>query len=395
MDNLQAIFCGGFFRAVSCEAVSPGTLPQRRHLWAHPQEHFPCASLDRFFACPLSLELLRAFYLVLSSVRFPADQFCWRPIAGVFALRFLMQGLFSALSFAKLFWHALSQGFSLGFGFSPVHLPCKLPQGRFPWTLSRVRLQCALSGVDFWFNFLPGLFPCNFLPGRLQWEHLRGLFVRSFARVSSVRFFAGTFYPHSLVGSFFVPFLYVLFLWTFSRSFFRALFRGAIFSGTLSQWRYRSAHTQEPFLCTSLQWLFWHALSQKFLQCAFLKEIFFTTAFRKLLPHSPSQEFSRGLFTGASLVHLSHGRFPSIFRRVVFSALSCWRFFSAIFSGAFSVRFFAGKISMGSIAGAFSVHSLLGSLYHALFCNGDIHKLLRWGCFLTVFRSAFFHAVLR
>ena len=76
---------------------------------------------------------------------------------------------FCVPSIARLFPYALSHGFSRGLphwhillelllqgfphGFSPVHLPCKLPHGRFPWTLSLGRLQCSLSGVVFWFNF--------------------------------------------------------------------------------------------------------------------------------------------------------------------------------------------------------------------------------------------------
>ena len=59
-------------------------------------------------------------------------------------------------------------------------------------------------GGGFLVQFFTGLSPCNFLQGRLQWEHLRGaFFVRSFARVSSVQFSAGTFYLHCLVGSFY------------------------------------------------------------------------------------------------------------------------------------------------------------------------------------------------
>ena len=50
---------------------------------------------------------------------------------------------------------------------------------------------------------------------------------------------------------------------------------------------------------------------------------------------------------------------------------------------------------MGSIAVAFSVASLTGPFYVALFCKGELHKLLRGDYFPTLFRSAFFRALLR
>ena len=264
-------------------------------------------------------------------------------------------------------------------GFSPVHLPCKLPHGRFPWTLSRCRLQCSLSKVDFWFNFFRVYLRAIFSTGDFNGSICEGFFVRSFARVSSLRFSAGTFYLHCLVGSFFVLF----FVCAFPMDFFAQLLPCSLswgcfpwhsFAVEISIGSYPGA-----FTVRSSQWLFRHALSQKFLQRALLQgffsrplsESFFRTLPRRVLPVGFSQ--------GHLLCSPSHGRFPISFQRVVFSALCHRKIFSATFSGAFSVRFFAGKISMGSIAGAFSAHSLMWSFYPALFCKGDIHKLLRGG----------------
>ena len=234
-----------------------------------------------------------------------------------FCLALLCRASFPRLLSQSFFGTLFCRAFPMGY--SPVHLPCKLPHGRFPWTLSRVRLQCALSGVDFWFNFLPGLFPCNFLPGRLQWEHLRGLFVRSFARVSSVRFFAGTFYPHSLVGSFFVLFFVCAFpLDLFAQLLPCSLSWGSFpwhsFAVEISIGSYPGAFPVRFFAVAFSARSFAEVFAARFFAGGF-----FTTAFRKLLPHSPLQGFSRGLLLLCSLLH---GRFPIIVRRVVFSALS-------------------------------------------------------------------------
>ena len=164
-------------------------------------ELFPCASLEWFFACPLSQELLRAFYLVLYSVRFPADQFCWRPIAGVFALRFCAGPLFRAF-FREAF---PARSFA---GLSPWVIPRCIFRANFRMDgfhgLFREVVYSVLSGGWIFGSIFSGSFSVHFLQGRLQWEHLRGaFFVRSFARVSSVQFSAGTFYLHCLVGSFY------------------------------------------------------------------------------------------------------------------------------------------------------------------------------------------------
>ena len=145
----------------------------------------------------------------------------------------------------------------------------------------------------------------------------------------------------------------MLFPWTFSRSFYRAIFRGAIFPGTLSQWRYRSAHTQELFLCASSQWLFRHALSQKFLQRVFLQGFFSRplsgSFFRTLL----CRDFPVGFSQGHLLCTLSHGRFPIIVQRVVFSALCRRIFFSAIFSGLSPCAFLLGRFLWAPSRGLF------------------------------------------
>ena len=98
---------------------------------------FPVAS-----SCVLLSAFLRAFSgrsILLAPFR---RRFCIALLCRASFPRLLSQSFFGTL-FCRAF----------PMGYSPVHLPCKLPHGRFPWTLSRGRLQCSLWGVDFWFNF--------------------------------------------------------------------------------------------------------------------------------------------------------------------------------------------------------------------------------------------------
>ena len=113
--------------------------------------------------------------------------------------------------------------------------------------------------------------------------------------------------------------------------------------------------------------------------------------------------------------------FHGLFREVVYSVLSGGWIFGSIFSGSFSVQFFAGETSIGAFAWGFFcalfrkgfvcailcrnflpalfgrvfLHSLMWSFYPALFCKGDIHKLLRGGYFRTIISSASFRALYR
>ena len=333
------------------------------------------------------------FYLVLSSVRFPADQFCWRPIAGVFALRFCAGPLFRAF-FRKAF---SARSFA---GLSPWVIPRCTFRANFRMDgfhgLFREVVYSVLSGRWIFGSFFPGLSPCNFLQGRLQWELLRGaFFVRSFARVSSVQFSAGTFYLHCLVGSFYVLFLLCafpvdLFAQLLSCSLSWGCFPWHSFAVEISIGSYPGDFPVRFFAVAFSARSFAEVFAARF-----FAGVFFTTAFRKLLPHSPLQGFSRGLFAGASLVLSFAWTVSNICSEGHFQCPLSPNIFQCNFFRAFSVRFFDGKISMGSIAGAFSVHSLMWRFYPALFCKGDIHKLLRGGNFRTIISSASFRALYR
>ena len=300
MGNLQGVFCGGFFRVICCEAVSPGFLSQRRHLCTHPQELFPCASLEWFFACPLSQELLRVFYLVLSSVRFPADQFCWRPIAGVFALRFCAGPLFRAF-FRKAF---LARSFA---GLFPWVFPRCIVRANFRTDgfhgLFRGVVYSALSRGWIFGSIYYGSFSVHFFAGETSMGAFAGgFFVRSFERVSSVQFSAGTFYLHCLVGSFFVLFFVCAFpVELFAQLLPCSLSWGSFpwhsFAVEISIGSYPAAFPVRFFAVAFSARSFAEVFAAHFFSGAF-----FTTDFRKLLPHSPLQGFSRGLFAGASLV---------------------------------------------------------------------------------------------
>ena len=158
-----------------------------------------------------------------------------------FCLALLCRASFPRLLSQSFFGTLFCRAFLMGY--SPVHLPCKLPHGRFPWTLSRGRLQCSLWGVDFWFKFL--------------------------------------------------------------RVFLRAIFCRRDFNGSI---------------------------------CG--------------------------------------GLFCALFRKGFVCAILCRNFLPALFGRVF-------------------LHSLMWSFYPALFCKGDIHKLLRGGYFRTIISSASFRALYR
>ena len=265
--------------------------------------------------------------------------------------------------------------------FSPVHLPCKLPHGRFPWTLSRGRLQFSLSGLVFWFNFFRVYLRAIFCRGDFNGSICGGFFVRSFARVSSVPFSAGTFYLHCLVGPFFVLF----FVCAFPVDFFLQLLLCSLSWGCFP-WHSIAVELSIGsypgiFLCASSQWFFWHALSQKFLHRAFFQGFFSRPLSESFFRTLPRRDFPVGFWQGHLLCTLSHGRFPIIFQRVIFSALCHRRFLVQLFPGlspcaflpgrllwppprglfrytlscgAFILHFFAREISISSFVGAIS-----------------------------------------
>ena len=236
----KGFFCGGFFRVICCEAVSPGFLSQRKHLWAHPQELFPCASLEWFFACPLSQELLRVVFLVLSSVRFPADQFCWRLIAGVFALRFCAGPLFRAF-FRKAF---SARPFA---GLSPWVIPRCIFSANFRMDgfhgLFRKVVYSVLSGGWIFGSIFSGSFSVQFFAGETSMGAFAGgffcaLFRKGFVCAILCRNFLpalfGRVFLHSLMWSFY-PAL-------FCKGDIHKLLRGGYFRTIISSASFRAVY---------------------------------------------------------------------------------------------------------------------------------------------------------
>ena len=142
-----------------------------------------------------------------------------------------------------------------------------------------------------------------------------------------MQFSAGTFYLHCLVGSFFVLFLVCafpvdLFAQLLPCSLSRGCFPWHSYAVEISIGSYPGAFPVRFFAVA----LSARSLAEVLAARSFAG-VFFTTAFRKLLPHSPLQGFYRGLFAGASLVlsfawtvsnNCSEGRFhgplsPNIF----------------------------------------------------------------------------------
>ena len=120
-------------------------------------------------------------------------------------------------------------------------------------------------GGGFLVQFFPGLSPCNCLQGRLQWEHLRGaFFVRSFARDSSVQFYAGFFYLHCLVGSF-----YTLSCGAFILHFSARQISISSFVGAISE-RYLAVPLSVRFIAE----LFPRLFCEGFFSCALSQEHF-------------------------------------------------------------------------------------------------------------------------
>ena len=142
MNNLQGVFCGGFFPGLFfATEVSMGSssvaLSVRIFGVVFCVPFFPGASSCVLFSA--FLRELSGRSILLAPYR---RRFCLALLCKASSPRLLSQSFFGTL-FCRAF----------PMGYSPVHLPRKLPHGRFPWTLSRGRLQCSLCGVDFWFNF--------------------------------------------------------------------------------------------------------------------------------------------------------------------------------------------------------------------------------------------------
>ena len=180
MDNLQAIFCGGFFRAVSCEAVSPGILPQRRHLWAHPQEHFPRASSQNHFPDALSQGSLRcAFEQGFSNGFFYRCNFRAKFRIVGFPGPF-RRVVFRALSRVKLFGAFFLE--------PPAFI---FSHGRFPWALSLGLFWYALSWVSHLLNsFAAEVFMSSFAGAFFLHFFVEALLRNIFRRASSACSFA-------------------------------------------------------------------------------------------------------------------------------------------------------------------------------------------------------------
>ena len=304
MNNLQGVFCGGFFRAISFEAVSPGFLSQRRHLCTHPQELFPCASLEWFFACPLSQELLRVFYLVLSSVSFPADQFCWRLIAGVFALRFCARPLLRAF-FRKAF---SAHSFA---GLSPWVIPRCTFRANFRMDgfhgLFREVVYSVLSAGWIFGSIFSGSFSVQFFAGKTSMGAFAGGFFCALFRKGFVcAILCRNFLP-ALFGR---VFFRALFGMCFSRGPFRAAFTVLSFVGLFSLALFRSGDIDR--------------LIPRSFSCALPRSGFFGTLFRRSFCRAL---FCRGFFHDrfqkASSALSSAGIFPWVFRRGISCALFC------------------------------------------------------------------------
>ena len=92
-----------------------------------------------------------------------------------FCLALLCRASFPRLLSQSFFGTFFCRAFPMGY--SPVHLPRKLPHGRFPWTLSRGRLQCSLWAVDFWFIFFRVFLRAIFCRGDFNGSICGGLFL--------------------------------------------------------------------------------------------------------------------------------------------------------------------------------------------------------------------------
>ena len=252
----------------------------------------------------------------------------------------------------------------------------------------------------------------------------------SFLGISSVNCFAWATYKGFFAGAFSVPSVARLFPRAFFRNggihglIFSSFIRALLWSGFLR------ALSPRSFFVRLLSALFRAVSGRSILLAPYRRRFCLALLCRASFPRLLSQSFFGTLFCrafpmGYSPVHLPcelpHGRFPWTLSR---GRLQCslWGWiFGSIFSGSFSVQFFAGETSMGAFAGGFFcalfrkgfvcailcrnflpalfgrvfLHSLMWSFYPALFCKGDIHKLLRGGYFRTIISSASFRAVYR
>ena len=187
---------------------------------------FPGAS-----SCVLLSALFRAFSgrsILLAPYR---RRFCLALLCRASFPRLLSQSFFGTL-FCRAF----------PMGYSPVHLPCELPHGRFPWTLSRGRLQCYLWGVDFWFNYFRVFLRAIFCRGGFNGSICGGLFCALFRKGFVCAILCRNFLP-ALFGRVFLHSL----MWSFYPALFckgdiHKLLRGGYFRTIISSASFRAVY---------------------------------------------------------------------------------------------------------------------------------------------------------
>ena len=295
MNNLQGVFCGGFFPGLFfATEVSMGSSSV-----ALSVRIFGVVFCVPFFPGASSCVLFSAFLRELSG-----RSILLAPYRRRFCLALLCKASFPRLLSQSFFGTLFCRAFPMGS--SPVHLPCKILHGRFPWTLSRGRLQCSLWAVDFWFIF-SGSFSVQFFAGETSMGAFAGGFFCALFRKGFVcAILCRNFLP-ALFGR---VFLCALFGMCFSRGPFRAAFTVLSFVGLFSLALFRSGDIDR--------------LIPRSFSCALLRSGFFGTLFRRSFC---SALFCRGFFHDrfqeASSALSSAGIFPWVFRRGISCALFC------------------------------------------------------------------------
>ena len=236
-----------------------------------------------------------------------------------------------------------------------------------------------------------GLIPRSFFHAILCIDFLRALFRRGFFRAVFCSFVLShtpwqRMFPWaeprgpnlcaSLQGHFPCTLLNRRFPRTLSRGFLRALLRGAVSLGTLSQRRFpRSAFCSLPcnvflrvlfrrdfFLALFCKAIFVHFCAETFsmhssqgcLPCAFVRGFIPQPSFRNLFRHDLPRRFSLEPFPwGISRAFFCMDSFHGIFRGVVFSALSRGILFGALFSGPSPWSFLRGRTPWALLLGPF------------------------------------------
>ena len=150
MDNLQGVFAGAF-SVLSVARLFPRAFFRNGGISGLILRIFSVRFFGVVFCVPSFPGASSCVFFSAFLRAFSGRSILLAPYRRRFCLALLSRASFPSLLSQSFFGTPFCRAFPMGY--SPVHLPCELAHGRFPWTLSQGLLKCSLWGLDFWFNF--------------------------------------------------------------------------------------------------------------------------------------------------------------------------------------------------------------------------------------------------